>query len=220
MPASRPDVVNPDIARYIADHTTSPDAVQQSLMTATEERTGGFYRMQIGGDQGLLMEMIARAMGARDVIEIGTFTGYSALCLARGVGPQGHVLCCDVSEEWTDIAREHWAIAGLADRIELRIGAALDTLRSLPAEPRFDLAFIDADKTNYTNYFDEIVPRLRVGGLILVDNTLWSGRVIDDSADDADTVALRAFNVKVVADERVSAVIVPIGDGLTFLQKH
>jgi caffeoyl-CoA O-methyltransferase len=220
MPATRPDVVAPDIARYVADHSTPPDAVQHALMAATEERTGAHYRMQIGGDQGLLMEMVARAMGARQVVEIGTFTGYSALCLARGVGPDGHVLCCDVSEEWTTIAREHWAAAGLSDRIELRIGPALDTLRALPTEPRFDLAFIDADKTNYTHYFDEIVPRLRAGGLILVDNTLWSGRVIDSSADDADTVALRAFNAKVVADDRVSAVIVPIGDGLTFLQKH
>ena len=220
MPATRPDVVNAEIAAYIADHSSPPDDVQHSLMKATEEKLGGLSRMQIGGDQGLLMEMIASTMGAREVLEVGTFTGYSALSLARGVGPGGHVLCCDISEEWTAIGREHWEAAGVSDRIELRIGPAIETLRSLPAEPRFDLAFIDADKTNYTHYFDEIVPRLRTGGLILVDNTLWSGKVLDATVDDADTVALRAFNDEVVADDRVRAVIVPIGDGLTFLQKR
>jgi caffeoyl-CoA O-methyltransferase len=218
MPASRPDVVDPDIANYIASHSTPPDPVQQQLMSVTVERTGGASRMQIGGDQGTMFEMLARATGARTAIEIGTFTGYSSLALARGMGPEGRLICCDVSEEWTDIAREHWQLAGVADRIDLRIGPALDTIAALPDELRFDIVFIDADKPNYANYFQALVPRLQPTGLMLVDNTLWSGEVLDDSATDTNTVALRAFNDLVIADPRVHCVVLPIGDGVTMIQ--
>jgi len=175
--------------------------------------------MQIGDDQAVLMEIIARAMGARRALEVGTFTGYSALAVARGMGPEGRLLCCDVSEEWTDIAREHWERAGVADRIELRLGPAIDTLQALPLEEQFDLAFVDADKTGYLAYYEEIVPRLRLGGLLLADNTLQGGRVFEDAADDEATVAIRRFNDKVVADPEVRAVLLPIGDGVTFIQK-
>jgi len=130
------------------------------LMTVTEERTGGFSRMQIGGDQGTLFEMFTRAIGARTAIEIGTFTGYSALSIARGLGPEGRLICCDVSEEWTAIAREHWELAGVADRIDLRIAPALDTLAALPDDLRFDLAFIDADKPSYGQYYEAILSRM------------------------------------------------------------
>ncbi len=152
-------------------------------------------------------------------MEVGTFTGYSALAVARGMGPEGRLLCCDVSEEWTAIAREYWERAGVADRIELRLGPAIDTLRSLPVEEEFDLAFVDADKTGYVAYYEEIVPRLRRGGLLLADNTLQGGRVLDADADDESTVAIRSFNDRVAGDRRMRVVLLPIGDGVSFIQK-
>jgi caffeoyl-CoA O-methyltransferase len=153
-------------------------------------------------------------------VEVGTFTGMSALCVARGMGPQGRLLCCDVSEEWTSIARRYWEKAGVADRIELRLGPAADTLRSLPVEPTFDFAFIDADKASYPIYYEEILKRLRPGGLVTVDNVLWSGDVVRPDKQDADVVAIRRFNELVAADRRVEAVIVPIADGLTIARKR
>lgn len=220
MPASRADVVDQELADYISAHSTKPDDIQLRLMTATENGTGAASRMQIGGDQGTFFEILARSIGARSAIEIGTFTGYSALSLARGIGPTGRLICCDVSEEWTAIAREHWKLAGVQDRIDLRIAPALETIAALPADTQFDLAFIDADKVNYANYFEALLPRMRVGGVILVDNTLWSRRVLDPQADDKDTVALAAFNKLVAADARVRCVIVPMGDGVTVIQKN
>jgi caffeoyl-CoA O-methyltransferase len=205
--------------QYASAHSTGPDDVQAALRQVTSERTGHAAVMQIGDDQAILMEMIARAMGARRAVEVGTFTGYSALAVARGMGPDGRLLCCDVSAEWTAIAREYWERAGVGDRIELRLGPAIDTLRALPREEQFDLAFIDADKTGYLAYYEEIVPRLRQGGLMLADNTLQGGRVLDASADDESTAAIRAFNDTAVADHRMRAVLLPIGDGVTFLQK-
>jgi caffeoyl-CoA O-methyltransferase len=219
MPASRPDVVDPRLADYIAAHSTPPDAVQRRLMRVTEESTGRAAVMQIGGDQGTLFEMLTRAIGARSAIEIGTFTGYSSLSIARGLAAGGRLLCCDVSDEWTTIAREHWVLAGVDDRIELRIGPALDTLAELDDDERFDLAFIDADKTNYLNYYEALVPRMTAHGLILVDNTLWRGQVLDPLDDSADTVALRAFNEHVTADDRVRCTILPMGDGVTVIQR-
>lgn len=220
MPVSRSHVVDPDLAAYIAAHSTAPDEVQRRLMTATEERTGRASMMQIGGDQGTMFEMLVRATRVRSAIEIGTFTGYSALSIARGLPVDGRLICCDVSEEWTAIAREHWAMAGVSERIDLRIGPALDTIAALPTELRFDLAFIDADKTNYSNYYDALLPRMTDTGLVLVDNTLWSRQVLDPDSIEADTIALREFNVKVAADARVSCVILPIGDGVTMLQRR
>jgi caffeoyl-CoA O-methyltransferase len=218
MPVSRANIVDPALSDYIVRHSTSPDDVQRQLMDATAAKTGDHSGMQIGGDQGTMFEIIARATGARTAIEIGTFTGYSAMSIARGIGPSGRLICCDVSEEWTSIAREHWQLAGLSDRIDLRVGPALQTIADLPTDLRFDLAFIDADKTNYANYYRALLPKMQPTGLMLVDNTLWSGAVIDDSADDANTVALRAFNDMVVADSRVQCVVLPIGDGVTMIQ--
>lgn len=219
MPTSRADVVDQELADYISAHSAKPDDVQLRLMTATEERTGAASRMQIGGDQGTFFEILASGMGARNAIEIGTFTGYSALSIARGIGPTGKLICCDVSEEWTAIAREHWKLAGVADRIDLRIAPALETIAALPADTKFDLAFIDADKVNYANYFEALLPLMRVGGVILVDNTLWSRRVLDPQDEDEHTVALVEFNKMVAADTRVRCVIIPMGDGVTVIQK-
>ncbi len=176
--------------------------------------------MQIGGDQGTMFEMLVRATRVSSAIEIGTFTGYSALSIARGLPVDGRLICCDVSEEWTAIACEHWAMAGVSERIDLRIGPALDTIAALPTELRFDLAFIDADKTNYSNYYDALLPRMTDNGLVLVDNTLWSRQVLDPDSIEIDTIALREFNVKVAADARVTCVILPIGDGVTMLQRR
>ncbi|MEQ1874868.1 MAG: class I SAM-dependent methyltransferase [Ilumatobacteraceae bacterium] len=219
MPTSRADVVDQELADYISAHSQRPDDVQLKLMTTTEERTGSASRMQIGGDQGTFFEILASSMGARNAIEIGTFTGYSALSIARGIGPTGKLICCDVSEEWTAIAREHWKLAGVADRIDLRIAPALETIAALPADTKFDLAFIDADKVNYPNYFEALLPLMRSGGVILVDNTLWSRRVLDSTDEDEHTVALVAFNKMIAADARVRCVIIPMGDGVTLIQK-
>jgi caffeoyl-CoA O-methyltransferase len=176
--------------------------------------------MQISPDQGAFMTLLTRLVGARFAVEVGTFTGYSSICIARGLADGGRLLCCDVSEEWTAIAKEHWEKAGVADRIELRIGPAADTLRELSPDPPIDLAFIDADKPGYRTYYDEIVPRLRAGGLLLLDNVLWSGNVVDAGDDSENTQAIRAINDHVAADDRVEAVMLPIADGLTICRKR
>jgi caffeoyl-CoA O-methyltransferase len=216
---TRSRFIEPDVAEYASAHSSGPDEVQIALQEVTVERTGRAAGMQIGDDQAVLMEIIARAIGARRAVEVGTFTGYSALAVARGMGPEGRLLCCDISEEWTAIAREYWERAGVSDRIELRLGPAIDTLRARPPGEQFDLAFVDADKTAYAGYYEEIVPRLRPGGLLFADNTLQGGRVVDPGADDESVVAIRSFNDHVVADSRVRVVLLPIGDGVTFIQK-
>jgi caffeoyl-CoA O-methyltransferase len=208
-----------EIDAYAAAHSSGPDAVQRDLQEITAERTGPAAGMQIGDDQAVLMETIVRAMGARRAVEIGTFTGYSALAVARGMGPDGRLLCCDVSEEWTAIARDAWERAGVADRIELRIGPGIETLRSLPKEEQFDFAFVDADKPGYPGYYEEILPRLRPGGLVLIDNVLQNGRVIDDAATDESVEAIRKLNDTIVHDPRVRVVMLPIGDGVSVVQK-
>jgi caffeoyl-CoA O-methyltransferase len=211
--------LTPEVHEYVVAHGTPPDAVQQALIDETAQLP--MARMQISPEQGAFMSLLVRAVGARNAVEVGTFTGYSALAIARALPDDGHLLCCDVSEEWTAIARRAWEAAGVAHKIELRLAPALDTLRALPAGESIDLAFVDADKTNYAAYYEELLPRLRTNGLILVDNTLWSGRVVDAPVpdDDADTVALRAFNEMVAADDRVEVTLLTLGDGLTLLRK-
>ncbi len=207
--------ISPQLDDYIAAHSSPPDAVLLELADETAKRFPENERMQIGPEQGTFMTVLTRLMHARDAIEIGTFTGYSSICLARGLPDGGKLLCCDVSEEWTSVAGRYWERAGVAERIELRLGPALDTVRALPAHTTFDLAFIDADKTGYVGYWDEVVPRIRPGGAILVDNTLSHGRVIDEADNHPNVVAIRAFNKHAVADERVVVVVLPLGDGLT-----
>jgi caffeoyl-CoA O-methyltransferase len=210
----------PAIHEYLVAHGTPPDEVQQRLIEETAA-LGPVAGMQVAPEQGAFMTIITRAIGARRAVEVGTFTGYSALAIARGLPPDGHLLCCDVSEEWTAIARRYWKEAGLDDRIELRVGPALDTLRTLPPDPPIDLAFIDADKPNYPHYYEFLLPRLRPNGLILVDNVLWGGRVVGELAsDDTNGAAIRAFNDMVASDERVDSVMLPLSDGLTILRKR
>ncbi|MCB1285105.1 MAG: class I SAM-dependent methyltransferase [Microthrixaceae bacterium] len=213
-------IVSSDIAEYVVAHSTARDEVQRELAQVTAERTGRAAGMQIGHDQALFMEMLTRAIGARRAIEIGTFTGYSSLAIARGLGPEGHLTCCDVSEEWTSTAREFWRRAGVEDRIDLRIAPALETIASFGAEVRFDLAFIDADKENYAAYLDALDPHLPAGAIVLIDNTLWSGAVLDPPSDDASAQALAALNDALVDGERFTVAMLTIGDGVTMLQKR
>ncbi|HKF90135.1 MAG TPA: class I SAM-dependent methyltransferase [Acidimicrobiia bacterium] len=204
---------------YLVAHAPPLDDVQRDLIAETEA-LGGISMMQIAPEQGAFMTVLTRLIGARHAIEVGTFTGYSSLSIARGLPDDGTLLCCDVNAEWTAIARKYWERAGVDDKIELRIAPAIETLRSLPAGERFDLAFIDADKTNYPNYYDEVLARLRPNGVILVDNTLWGGAVIDANATDDNTKAIRAFNDAVAADDRIESTILTVGDGLTLIRKR
>jgi len=188
-----------------------------------ETATDPAARMQISPEQGQFMGLLARLMGARRCLEIGVFTGYSSLALALALPEDGHILACDVSERWTAVARRYWAAAGVDHKIELRLAMAVETLERLResgAAGSFDFAFIDADKENYVGYYERVLELLRPGGLIVVDNTLWSGRVADPENAEADTVALRHFNEHLHHDERVDLSLVPVGDGLTLARKR
>ena len=204
---------------YVLDNTTAGDAVDASLSAATRE-LGGVARMQVARDQGAFLSMLVSAVRPRLAVEVGTFTGTSSLAIARALPDGGRLLCCDVSEEWTAIARRHWEAAGVSDRIDLVIAPAIQTLRSLADDTQVDFAFIDADKTGYLAYYEELVPRLSDHGLLVVDNVLWSGRVMDTSILDDDTVALREFNARVVADDRVDVVMLSIGDGVSVVRRR
>jgi caffeoyl-CoA O-methyltransferase len=209
-----------DIRDYAVAHTTPPDDLVVELIERTRSDFPGAAGMQISGEQATLLGMLARLVGARRAVEVGTFTGLSSLSFARAMPADGRLLCLDVSEEFTAVARDFWARAGVADRIELRLGPAAESLAALPAEPQFDLAFVDADKGNYSRYWAELVPRMRPGGLIVVDNVLWKGTVLDPPADDSDAQALAAFNDEVVRDGRVDVVMLFFADGLTLARKR
>lgn len=208
-----------DLASYLEAHSTQPDPVQAALIERTAA-LGGASIMQIGPHQGAFLEVLVGALAPSFAVEIGTFTGYSAISIARGLAPGGRLLCCDISEEWTSIARVHWAEAGLDDRIELRVAPAIDTLAGLDPDRSVDFAFIDADKTGYAAYYEALLPRLSPNGVIAVDNTLWNGQIIDASDTSRDTEALRAFNAMVAADDRVIVALTPIGDGLTLIRRR
>ena len=203
---------------YLLAHRSPDDDVVRELREETA-RLGGHAVMQISPDQATLLRILVAATGARRAIEVGTFTGFSALAIARGLPSDGQLLCLDVSEEWTAIARRAWAKAGVASRIELRLGPAAETLRALPESPPFDFAFIDADKKGYPVYWDEIVRRLRPGGLVAVDNVLWDGEVVQPDKHGEDVDAIRRFNELVLADTRVESVMLAVADGLTLARK-
>jgi caffeoyl-CoA O-methyltransferase len=215
----RPDLLPPAISAYIAERAEQPDGVLIELRERTA-KLGRAAGMQVSAEEGALLTLLTKLAGARRAVEVGTFTGYSSICIARGLEPDGHLLCCDISEEYTSIARQAWAKAGVEGRIELRIAPALETMRALPADTTIDLAFIDADKRGYPAYYEELLTRLRPGGVILVDNTLWSGQVADPSVDDDDTQAIRRFNDLVAADGRVDSYVLPVSDGLTLIRKR
>jgi caffeoyl-CoA O-methyltransferase len=212
------DIVSPAINDYLLAHSEHADDVLRDLAEETHRELGGRAGMQISHDEGELLTMLVRITGARQAVEVGTFTGYSSICIARGLPDDGHLLCCDVSEEWTAIARRYWERAGVADRIELRIAAAVETLRSLPAEPSLDFAFIDADKTGYPAYVEEILPRLRPGGLMVLDNMLRDGRVLAPENDD--DRAIHELNQALVDDDRIDVVLLPVRDGVSLARKR
>ena len=204
---------------YLCAHSTPPDAILRELAHETAEWYPGEVSLPIAPEQGTFMTILTRLTGARSALEIGTFTGYSSICLARGLPDDGRLLCCDISDEWTSVARKYWERAGLSGKIELRLGPALDTVRALPRTPQFDLAFIDADKPGYLAYWSEVVPRVRPGGAILVDNTFSHGGVIDAGNESELVQAIRDFNDHAAADDRVEVVMLPLGDGLTLARK-
>lgn len=215
-----PDIIDPAISDYLLAHCTPADDVLRDLAAETRAAFPGAAGMQISHDEGELLTMLVRLTGARTAIEVGVFTGYSAVCIARGLSEGGRLLACDVSEEWTAVARAYWKRAGVAERIDLRIAPAVETLRALPADPVVDFAFIDADKTGYRAYYEEIVPRLRPGGLVVLDNVLRGGRVVRPGEAGADVAAIREVNDLVVADERVESVMLPVRDGVTLIRKR
>jgi len=216
----RSEQLSEALQAYVEAHSTPPDEILTELAEQTASMFGARAGMQIGPEQGTFMTLLARLVGAARAVEVGTFTGYSAICVARGLADDGRLLCCDVSEEWTSVAREYWKRAGLADRIDLRLGPAARTLRELPDDTTFDFAFIDADKPSYVEYWDLIVPMIRSNGVILVDNTLWSGQVADPRITDDNVQAIRQFNDHAAADDRVELVLLPIGDGLSLARKR
>jgi caffeoyl-CoA O-methyltransferase len=219
--AAEPKFISLDsrLYAYVVAHGHNIDPLLAELAAETARRLGRTAGMQIAPEQGTFMTMLARTIGARSAVEVGTFTGYSAICLARGLPDDGHLLCCDVSEEWTALAQTYWRRAGLEKRITLKLAPALETLRALPPTHGFDLAFIDADKCNYRNYYEEILRRTRPGGLILIDNVLWSGEVLNPANQTADTRAIRELNDFLATDSRVDVVMLPIADGLTICYK-
>ncbi|HTY54806.1 MAG TPA: class I SAM-dependent methyltransferase [Candidatus Binataceae bacterium] len=203
---------------YMHVHGHNRDPLLKELAEETT-RLGRISMMQITEEEGTFLSVMVRALGVRSAVEVGTFTGYSSICIARALPSDGRLLCCDVSEEWTAIARRYWDRAGVANKITLKIGPALDTLRALPASTSFDFAFIDANKSGYRDYYEECLKRLRTDGLMLIDNVLWAGKVLDESDSSEDTVAIRAFNDFVAADRRVEAVMIPVADGITMARK-
>jgi caffeoyl-CoA O-methyltransferase len=211
--------LTPALYDYLVAHNPAPDAAQRELIAETEA-LGPISMMQVAVEQGAFLTLLGKLLGARRAVEVGTFTGYSAIAIARGLAPGGTLLCCDVSEEWTAIARPAFARAGVAERITLRIAPALDTLRALPRTADVDLAFIDADKPNYRAYYEELLPRLRPNGLIVFDNVLWGGSVADPTDDSESTQAIRALNDYLPTDERVDVVMLPVADGITLVRKR
>ncbi len=219
--ARRTNNLPDDLYEYLLDVSLREPPVMRRLREKTASLENA--RMQIGPEQGQLMALLVELIGARNVLEVGTFTGYSALAVARALPDDGHLVACDVSEEWTAIGLPYWEEAGVAHKIDLRLAPAAETLDALLAEGHaatFDFAFIDADKTAYDAYYERALELIRSGGLIALDNTLWEGKVVDPAVTDADTEAIRAINAKLVRDERVTMSLVPIGDGLTLVRKR
>ncbi len=210
--------LTPELYDYLVAHNPPQDDVLRELAAETAT-LGPISMMQVAVEQGAFLTWLVRLLGVRFAVEIGTFTGYSSISIARGLPPGGRLLCCDVSEEWTGIARRYWKRAGLTDRIELRIAPALETLAALPASPPVDLVFIDADKPNYRNYYEALLPRLRQGGVVVFDNVLWGGSVANPEKSDESTTAIRTLNDFLARDERVEAVMLPIADGITLVRK-
>jgi caffeoyl-CoA O-methyltransferase len=214
-------LLTPELADYVRASSEAFDDVAAALLAETAElaeRGEAPATFQIAPEQGVFMRLLTRALGVRTAIEIGTFTGFSALCIARGLPDDGSLLCLDRSAEWTAVARRYWDRAGVGGRVELRLGDALPSLQALPVAETFDLAFVDADKTGYPAYVEELYPRMSPNGVVLLDNTLRDGRVLEPQTDD--DRALVALNAALAADQRWETVLLPLADGLTMLRKR
>lgn len=215
------DLSNDAVRRYILDTGTRETAVMARLRRETATMAGA--GMQISPDQGQVLQFLVRLTGARQILEIGTYTGYSALCMASALPADGRLIACDLRTDWTEVADRYWQEAQVRDRIDLRIGPALETLAALRADGRdgtFDMAFIDADKTAYDTYYEACLKLLRVGGLLAIDNVIWKGAVADPTNTEDSTQALRALNAKIQADARVDMALMTIGDGMTVVRKR
>jgi caffeoyl-CoA O-methyltransferase len=210
-------VMTDELHAYVVAHG-EPDEIAGDLLAETRATLPEQQGMSIAPEQAAFLTLLTRALAVRRAVEIGTFTGFSSLAIARGLTDGGRLICLDISDRYTSIARRYWARAGIDDRIELRLGPAARSVRELPADAHLDLAFIDADKTGYATYWNELVPRMRSGGIILVDNVLWAGRVLDPRTDDDHAIV--AFNEMVKADDRVDSMLLPVGDGLTFARRR
>ena len=212
--------LNDQLYRYVCEsRSNANDAILDALRKETEA-LGEVSRMQISREQGTFMTLLVSAIGARSAIEVGTFTGYSSLCIARGLAHGGRLICLDQSQEWTAIARRYWVQAGVENKIELRLGAAIPALRSLPKDLLFDFAFIDAAKAEYDAYYELLLPRVRSNGLIVFDNMLWNGGLGAGPVEDASGKAIDQLNRKLAEDTRVEAVLLPIADGLQLCRKR
>jgi predicted O-methyltransferase YrrM len=211
--------MTPALHDYVVRHGTRQDDVLRRLADETAS-LGQIAVMQVAPDEGAMLTLLVRSIGAKRAIEVGTFTGYSAISIARGLSEDGRLLCCDVNDEWTSIARRYFREAGIADKIEVKIAPAIETIRLLPKGADFDFAFIDADKPSYDAYYEEILARTRPGGLILIDNVLWNGKVVDESDQSESTLAIRKLNEKIAKDDRVDVALVPISDGVTICRKR
>jgi caffeoyl-CoA O-methyltransferase len=211
--------LTPELHDYVVEHGARQDELLRQLAAETAE-LGGIAIMQIAPEQGALMTLLVQAIGARRALELGTFTGYSAICIARGLPDDGRLVSCDVNEEWAGIARRYFEQAGLAKRIDLRLGPALDTLRTMPADEPFDFAFIDADKVGYLDYYEETLRLLRPGGLAMIDNVLRGGRVAEPDPDDEGDRVLVELNERIITDQRVEVAMVAVSDGITLVLKR
>jgi len=212
--------LNDELYEFARSHRSG---IHDPILTALREETaslGDDARMQISEEQGQFLYLLAQLIGTRRAIEVGTFTGYSALCMARALPPDGKLLCLDVDDEWTSIARKYWEQAGVVDKVELRIGPAIETLEKLDPDLFFDFAFIDADKTEYNSYYELVLPHIRPNGLILFDNMLWGGRVLEGVSDHENAKAIRELNAKLATDSRIECVLLPIADGIQFCRKR
>ena len=219
--SNRTLMMTEEIQEYLVAHSVREPAILAELRAETAGMPDA--QMQIGPEQGQLMALLARLIGARRCIEVGVYTGYSSLAVALALPDDARIIACDVSEEWTSVARRYWQKAGVAHKIDLRLQPAARTLQALidaGESGRYDFAFVDADKPAYSVYYELLLELLRPGGLMTIDNTLWSGRVADPAEQDANTLALRAFNELVYRDQRIDLSLLPVGDGLTLARKR
>ena len=209
----------------LADYVVAVGAREPEALARLREETAALpqHGMQIAPEEGAFLAMLAELIGARRCIEVGTFTGYSSTAVALVLPEDGHLVCCDVSEEWTSVARKYWEASGVADKIDLRIAPAAETLERLLAdgeESTYDFAFVDADKSGYDTYYERLLKLVRPGGLIAIDNTLWGGHVLDEDSEDEDTRAIQALNAKLATDERISLCLLPVADGVTLARRR